>query len=265
MSETIYLYGFVPADAPLPSAGLAGIAGAEVELVELDGVAAAVSRVPGDAYAPAAIEPRLGDLGWVSEQGVQHERVVAWFVDHAQILPVRLLTLYSSLDTLRDDAAERTPAIRERMRRFQGRREWDVKVSYRPAVLERRIGEVSEAVAALDRELTEASPGRRYLLQRKRADLATAELGRSARELADRFYASLGPRVEHAARVPLPREAAELPVVLNAALLVRADAEPELHAHVAAEAGRLAELGLEVAFSGPWAPYRFMGESDAGG
>ena len=262
MSQVVYLYGFVPPDAPLPPDGLAGVGEQPVELVPLDGFAAAISRLPADSYAPDAIEPQLSDLNWVAERGVQHERVVAWFVDHAQILPVRLLTLYSNEDALRAEAAARAELLRAEMRRFAGLREWDLKVAYRAETLQQHLGEVSETVAELDREIADATPGKRFLLEKKRADLARVETARAARGLGEVLLHALGEHAVQIERVPIPREAAELPVVVNAALLVSSDAEAPLREAVRERAAALEAIGLQIAFSGPWAPYRFLASGD---
>ena len=92
MSDFLYLYGFVPPATPAPT-DLTGIAGSPIELLSSGDVKAVVGRVPAQDYAPDRIEDRLQDLKWVAEQGVAHERVVAWFVDHAQILPAPLFTM----------------------------------------------------------------------------------------------------------------------------------------------------------------------------
>ena len=59
-------------------------------------------------------------------------------------------------------------------------------------------------------------------------------------------------------RLPIPRADRELPVVLHAALLVEAPAEPALADEVARRAAELDAVGLSIQFSGPWAPYRFL-------
>src|SRR5690606_33158180 len=123
VNEAIYLYGFVPEGTAAPSGELAGIGGAPVEVVAVEGFCAAFGRVPSDEYGAEAVERRLRDLDWVGEQGLRHERVVAWFVDRGAIVPVRLLTLYGSLESLRRDAAGRAVEIREQLRRLADRRE----------------------------------------------------------------------------------------------------------------------------------------------
>lgn len=255
----IYLYGFVPSDVTLPEGSLLGIGDTEVELISLDGFAAAVGRVDEAAYGPEAIEPRTDDLEWMAEQGLRHEQVVAWFVDHASILPSRLLTLFSGESVLRDTAGSDADRIRATLDRFGGVREWDLKVAYSADELVAHLGEVSDQVKELDQRIEAAGPGTRFLLEKKRKDLARTESRAAARRLAGELLDEVRPEVED---VVVLRPPGDAPVVLNAALLVPREREARLRDRVEREAERLGGFGLTVGFSGPWAPYRFLDDDD---
>lgn len=265
MSDVIYLYGFVPAGAPTPPAGLTGLEDRAVALVEAGGVQAVVSELPGEGYSAQHIEALLQDLPWVAERGLAHERVVAWFVDAAEILPAPLFTLYSSRAALVQAVGARGAEVRAQLERLSGRREWDLKVGYRRDELERHAGTVSEEVRALDAEIAEAAPGRRFLLERKRAEVVKRELGAAARAVAQQLLEEVRPLAEAAVALSPPRDAAELPVLLAAALLLRREAEPDARLLVQQRADALARLGFSVEFTGPWAPYRFLEAATAGG
>ena len=260
MSALVYLYGFVPSATTLPAGGLAGIAGTPVELLPLDGFAAATGRPPSADFEPGALEQHTRDLRWVGLHGLEHEAVVAWFVDHAQILPVPLFTLYSSDVALRASAAERRPVILRLLESFVGLREWDLKVTCPEPDLRAHAAELSPAVAELDRRMAAATPGTRFLLERKRADLLRAGVADAARRLANEMLEQVRPAAARVRTLPLARTPEQPDVVLNAALLVPAAGELTLRERVAARAAALAPVGVQVAFSGPWAPYRFLDE-----
>lgn len=260
MSAPVYLYGFVPSAATLPSTGLAGIAGTTVELLWLDGFAAAIGRPASEDFEPAALEQHTRDLRWVGLHGLEHEAVVAWFVDHAQILPAPLFTLYSSDAALRAAAGERRPVILRLLESFVGLREWDLKVTCPEPDLRAHAAELSPAVAELDQRMAAAAPGTRFLLERKREDLLRAGVTDAARRLAHELLEQVRPAAARVRTLPLARTPEQPDVVLNAALLVPADGELALRERVAARAAALAPLGVQVAFSGPWAPYRFLDE-----
>jgi hypothetical protein len=62
--------------------------------------------------------------------------------------------------------------------------------------------------------------------------------------------------------LPIPRTQDVLPVVLHAALLVQTEHEAQLTAELETQAKQLRAIGMDLSFSGPWAPYRFMSEHD---
>jgi hypothetical protein len=257
MSSVVYLYGFVPADAPAP-AQLSGIAGTPVRVLDVGALRAVVSDLPADVYGAQQVEARLQDLGWVGEQGVAHERVVTWYVDNAEILPARLFSLYSSEAALRAAVTPTLPHVARALEVFAGRREWNLKAAYDAERIAQHGAELSDELRTIDEEIAAAPPGRRYLLQRRRADVVKREVSRMAHRAADELLAALARHAVQHRVLPLGAADASGTVVLNAALLVERAAEAALRT----DAERLHEhytgLGLIVSFSGPWAPYRFM-------
>lgn len=258
----IYLYGFVATDGEAPPERLLGVGGCPVSLVPLDGLTAVVSRVPDEEYGQDSVERHARDLEWLGEQGAAHERAVTWFVDRTDIVPVPLLTLYASLDHLAADAAARSGRVRATLARLAGRREWDLKVSYDARRLEENLGRFSEEVAELDRELDEAAPGRRYLLERKRAEVVRTAVAQTARRLAGEVLDDLSALADESVTLALPKEAAQLPVVLRAALLVPRDEEADLRERLSSRLDSLRAGGIEPELSGPWAAYRFVERAD---
>jgi hypothetical protein len=259
MSVT-YLYGCVPPAMDLPEGGLLGVGDTEVELLPADGFAAVISSLPEAEFGGAGLERNCGDVDWMAGQGLRHEQVIAWFVDHASILPSRFLTLFSSTDALRDRLEREGDGIREALGRFEGLREWDLKVGYEASRLEEHLGEVSAEIRRLDDEIGQAAPGKAFLLTKKRRDLARTEGRAVARRLAHELLASLEPAATEVVRLALTAD--DTPVVLNAALLIPRSRESEALERATGEARRLGRLGIAVWYTGPWAPYRFLESGD---
>lgn len=258
MSTVTYLYGFVAAgrswDAPRP----AGVDGAPVEHVQVGELDAIVSRLDAQRFGASAVEERLRDLDWLAGVGAAHEGVVTWFVDRGDILPVRMLTLFSTPQALRDHVLERTGQLTRELEALAGRREWDLKVTCDPVLLRQKLGELSEAVARLDEEMAAAAPGRRYLLDRKREKLVNSEVSQAARHLGASVVEAAAVHAERQLRIPPPEGAAGETLAANVAFLVQRTNEDALRESVAAEQERVEGLGGQVSLTGPWAPYRFL-------
>lgn len=260
MSPLLYLYGFVPPNAETPPAELGGIGGAPVRLLDAGGFALASSEVDPAVYSAGALEERLADLAWVGARGVEHEKVVTWFADHATIVPVRLFTLFSSETSLLEEARRRADDVTESLRRFRDVREWDLKVSYEVAALAPHLSLLSAEAARMDAEIEAAAPGRRYLLERKREELVRREAPAAARERARSLLDALRPLTEAVTELEIPPHREGLPVVLDAALLVHGARVEDLRRRVAEQAQELNGIGIRTQLTGPWAPYRFVSE-----
>ena len=260
MTALLYLYGFVPAGAATPPPELIGIEGAGVRLLDAGAFALASSEVDPTVYAAGALEQRLGDLAWVGARGVEHEKVVTWFADHATIVPVRLFTLFSSEESLLEEARRRSDEVSASLRRFRDAREWDLKVSFELTKLSRHLGELSDDAAKMEAEIEAAAPGRRYLLERKRDELTLREAPAAARRRARTLLDELRPLAEAVTELDIPPSREGLPVVLDAALLVQRERVEELRRVVAAHATELGGIGIRAQLTGPWAPYRFVAE-----
>lgn len=262
MADLVYLYGYIPQGAVAEELrGLRGIAERPVETHPCGPAVAVLSRVPVEEYDAERIEARLADLDWLGQQGLAHERVVAALVDHATVLPMRLFTLFSSDIALRAECDQRADWLRETLDKLEGVRQWDLKISYDSDRMLATIGESSEEVAALDADLAQAAPGRRYLLQKQRDDVARSAVRRSVASLGEEVLARLEPISADVKRVAPPSsvEPGELPVIIAAALLVSRANEGALREGLEEESARLGPRGVRVACSGPWAAYRFVG------
>lgn len=254
----IYLYGIVPGDSPDPPADLKGLEDAPVRLVRTSGVAAIVSEVPSEEYADDELNARLEDLAWVGERGVAHERVLDVFAAGGAVLPLSLFSLHRDEGRLRDRIAESADRYRAALERLAGRREWGIKVWRRQDASE-HVERLSPALAALSKEMEDAAPGRRYLLERKRENLRGEEIRVASKRLAHRIYGLLSEAAEHSVSSPLPAaqpEGARV-LLLSAAFLVSDGSFQDFHRRVGEAAHEAGAAGFDVEFTGPWPPYHF--------
>jgi hypothetical protein len=234
-----------------------------VEVLSLPDLGAVISHVSASEFSQERVDQSLQDLAWVAEQGIAHERVVAFFVDHAQILPASLFTLYSSDNALRSSVTAQHDAILAELRRLADVREWNLKISYDAGVLSAELNRFSAAVQRIDSEIVAAAPGRKFLLEKKRAELVKTEVVRAARAQAERVQGAVAPLCAETRTLPLPQSKDALPVVLHSALLVARDREEAVVQQLEQERAALGDSGLTLAFSGPWAPYRFVRHESA--
>jgi len=265
-----YVYGIVPeglAASPLPS----GLDDAEV-LVERDaGVAALVSKLDQFSYGPETLERNSADVEWLSPRAVAHDRVLTWASEHGAVIPLPMFSLFSGPEAVRSMLRDRAPLLASALTRVGRGREYALRVYRVDAELMAAIATLSPRLEELAASAASASPGQRYLLERKLEGQKRAEVRGVTQEVVDDIVSELSEHAFEAVRSPIPRiaDAEEAlggrgTLVLNAAFLV---SPPQLEAFqrtLTSLVEKRGEQGFRFDFTGPWPPYHFASEPDNG-
>lgn len=260
--SVLYVYGVV---GPTFDLGRApeGLEDAALGLVRGGAAAALVSELAGDRYAPAAVERATEDVEWLAPRAVAHDRVLTWASDRGPVVPLPMFSLFSGESAVVAMLESRRRELQAALQRAAQGREYALRVYRIDAELSTVAAELSPTLAELQRAADAASPGQRYLLQRKLEAARKAELRAIGERIARDTVAALSPHALAVKEDAAPRRdgagpAAELALVLDAAFLVSADAfdvfQRELTSLVAKHEGR----GFRFDFTGPWPLYHFV-------
>lgn len=114
----VYLYGIVPSDAPDPDSLLAGLDDRPVRVLRAGRIGALVSDVPVEAYGDDALNARLDDLAWVGERGMEHERVLDWYVERSALLPLSLFSIHRDEERIRHRLQSEEQDYERSLRKF---------------------------------------------------------------------------------------------------------------------------------------------------
>lgn len=261
--ETVfYLYGVVTSASPPPPADLVGIDDAPVRLVPAGSLAAIVSDVGAAAYSQEAIEAGLTDVRWAGERGVEHERVLTWFVDRTTVIPSAPFSLHAGEERVIERVAEHRERLEEAARRLAGHREMGIRIWRHEEVFVAQLSEHSPPLRQLAGEMDNATPGRRYLLGKKFEALRAEESVRMTEQIVRQAIAELRAFSSDARILPIPSAGPAdrtRTLVLHAAYLVADGVSKDFEATVQQLASTNRQAGLEWEFTGPWPPYHFVG------
>lgn len=241
-----YLYAVTRENGHAVLAGLTGVAGAPVHTVTRAGLAAYVSTVPLAEFGEGPLRRSLEDLDWVGETARAHHHVVETVAEIAATAPVRLVTVYSGEDQVRDMLDRRHDEFDEILAEVAGRREWGVK-----AYADRPPEPPPEPERPASR-----NPGTDYLRRRKESLRSREDSWRGAAERAEFIHDALA-SVAVASRRHRPQDpqlsGRDDWMLLNGAYLV----DDERRAEFAELLDGLRGPGIEIELTGPWAPYSF--------
>src|SRR5437773_2015896 len=165
-SDIWYVYGVVPAGFDLGRAP-AGLDDASIELCEGDEFAAVVSRLDGERYAPNVVERATEDVEWLAPRAVAHDRVLTWLSDNGPVVPLPVFSLFSGTPAVQKMLRERHPQLAAALQRAVSGREYALRVYRVDSELAKSAADLSPKLAQLRDAAAAASPGQRYLLERK--------------------------------------------------------------------------------------------------
>lgn len=257
----MYVYGIVPATLDVGAAP-PGIDGESVRAERAGSLAALASPVDAAVYAGGEAEARAGDVSWVGPRAVAHDAVLTWASECGGVIPLPMFTLFSDAAAVRAMLCEREGTLVPVLGRVAPAQEYTLRLFRLDSIARAALGATDPALAELERQAEGATPGQRYLLERKLQKERAVALDRAGAEAGASAFAALADHALDAARDPLPTRADDDggTAVLVASFLVRRDALDEFRAQVTRIAGELEPRGFRVEFSGPWPPYHFVRE-----
>jgi hypothetical protein len=257
-----YVYGVVRPSLEMATVPK-GIDGGAVNLIPKGEVAALATSVSADDYAPDRVEALTADVDWVSQRAIAHDRVLTWASDNAAVIPFPMWTLFRDVPAVKAMLSKRMKELLGTFARIADGKEFIVRVYVQPGVLKNRLGEHNSELTALEAEAAKASPGQKYLLQRKIENLRR-DAGRDvASKVAEEIHGSLSAvSTETVREQPVnsgaPREQGR--AILNAAFLVAPPRVIQFQQALTAMVNQYEPSGFKFDFTGPWPAYHFVGE-----
>jgi len=263
MSERVcYVYGVVGSSVDTATAPV-GIDGAMVTLIPNGDVSALVTSVSADDYAPEKVEALTADVDWVSARAMAHDRVLTWASDVGAVIPFPMWTLFHDPSAVKAMLSDRLGELRTTFKRIGDGREFIIRVYVQPGVFKDHLAEHKAELSALEAESARASPGQKYLLQRKLENLRRdAGRGVAAQAAAEIHDALRGASLDAVREQPLNSGAAREQgrAILNSSFLVAPARVVDFQRVLTAMVNKYEPSGFKFDFTGPWPAYHFVGE-----
>jgi hypothetical protein len=252
----LWVYCVARDDLPELPPEVAGVAaGHEPRILRAAGLAAVVSDVPLDEYGEHGLRRNLNDLDWLEEVVRAHESVLDAALPGGTIVPMRVCTIYTDAEHVKEMLGERRESFEEALARLAGRAEWGVKLTAdRDRVTETaraRMGHVAGATAGA---------GGAYLGRKQEGMRLRDEIDEILTATAAESHARIEEWAAESELLPAQRRdlsGHEGEMVLNAAYLVDEDRLDGFR-HVVAELGRqYGAEGFGYELTGPWPAFHF--------
>jgi hypothetical protein len=259
MSNVWYVYGVV--DSGMSAKGVPdGLDDSKVEALQEGNLAALISQLDAEAYEPARVEELSGDVDWVSGRAVAHDRVLTWVSDRGAVVPMAMYTtIFRDANGVRAMLRDRKRELAAALERVSRGREYALRVYRVDAELKAALPSIDPEIGKLADAAKTASPGQRYLMERKLDERVGQEVRAAGARIAAEIRDELSAAALETIASPIPRVSSDAPgiMVLNAAFLVAPAGLRGFQECLTAIVDRYQPAGFRFDFTGPWPAYHF--------
>lgn len=227
---------------------------------------ALVSEVSLAEYDLGALKSHLQDRSWLEFIAMAHQRVMTALLDSYTLLPLKLCTLYTSEEGAHAALAQGAEQFRATLDRIEGAVELGVKVYCDKEALAAWAERSAPQLSQLVQTVATASPGARYMLQKRlqrAAQQASEELRHSYAHASHGLLSSHARAAEQNPVQPAQIHGRSDDMVLNGSYLVdeaAADAFAVATDDLRAQYG---PCGFSFVLTGPWPAYSFSTSGSA--
>jgi hypothetical protein len=171
-NELIYVYCL--SDTPLR---LDDISKQEsLKCLVFQGFYAVVKYVSPSEFSEENLKKNLNDLLWVDINAREHIRMIGEVMQNSTVIPFKFGTLFNSEESLAKFIQDYSGSLTENLNYIKGKEEWSVKIYCNRSTLILQIGDISENVDTLQKEILESTPGKAFFLKRKKIELVDKEI-----------------------------------------------------------------------------------------
>ncbi len=228
------------------SEGMPG--GNELRAIEVgDGVWAVVQSVPEAEYGEAALARGLQNLDWVGPRAIAHEHVIESFLSATALLPMQLLTLFTSDDRVAEHVRSDRARIGRILKRVEKKVEWGLRLTW------------NEKEAREKAAKRPARTGTQFLARKRDVlDVSRRRLA-EARTAANRVYKAIDRQAAASQRrTSLERATPGSRLLLDAAFLVPVAKSGAFRTAIREQTRALRGTGIDTSLTGPWPAYNFI-------
>jgi hypothetical protein len=220
-----------------------------------------VKYVSANDFTEENFKRNVSDIQWLESNAREHIRVISKVMETGTVIPFKFGTIYQTNESLRKFVQDYSAALNENFKHIRGMEEWAVKIFCDRKTLMNKIDELSLESAELEKQIMASSPGKAFLLKRKKTDLVENEMDRLCKKYGQEYYDGFNDLSESVIlNNLLPKEftGREDTMILNAAFLVSKTKLADFMSNADIQKGNESNRGFFIEVTGPWPPFSFI-------
>lgn len=220
-----------------------------------------VKYVSSEEFSEENFKRNLSDIEWLETNAREHVEVINALMVRNTVIPFKFGTIFHAESSLEKFVTDYSDSLFENFQQIEGKEEWSVKIYCDRKSLSEQIDELSEETAALEKQIMASSPGKAFLLKRKKSELIENEMDRICKSYGQNYYNEFkNLSVSTNLNNLLPKEftGREDTMILNAAFLVRKSKVNDFINTVDMLGKKDGHSGFFIETNGPWPPFSFI-------
>lgn len=195
-------------------------------------------------------------MEWIKKMALAHEVIVETLMKTCQpLLPMKFCTIFKGNKQVEGVLKSQYLEFKQTLARLKDKEEWGIKMYADFKKLSQNQGELKKKAPA-------QTSGKTYLLAKKKEEEAQEKAVQEVSKIADKTYRQFKKFAFSSVLCELlPKRATGKPVgmILNSSYLVPKEGVAEFKHESKRLQDEYMQLGFEIACTGPWPPYNFLG------
>jgi len=214
-----------------------------------------------DEFSEENFKRNLSDIKWIETNARDHIDVINALMSQNTVIPFKFGTIFLTEVSLMKFITDYSNSLIENFQHIEAKEEWSVKIYCDRKSLSEQIDELSEETAALEKQIMASSPGKAYLLKRKKSELIENEMDRICKSYGQNYYnefKNLSTSTNLNNLLPKEFTGREDTMILNASFLVSKTKVSDFLNTVAVLREKDGNSGFFIETTGPWPPFSFI-------
>lgn len=220
-----------------------------------------VKFVSSEEFSEDNFKRNLSNIEWLETNAREHVEVINILMAQNTVIPFKFGTIFLTEVSLKKFITDYSDSLFENFHHIEGKEEWSVKIYCDRKSLSEQIDELSDETAALEKQIMASSPGKAFLLKRKKSELTENEMDRICKSFGQNYYDEFKKlSVSTNLNNLLPKEftGREDTMILNAAFLVSKTKVNDFINTFDTLRERDGNSGFFIETTGPWPPFSFI-------
>jgi hypothetical protein len=220
-----------------------------------------VKYVSESEFSEENFKMNLSNIYWLENNAREHVEVINLIMKQKAVIPFKFGTIFLTEVSLMKFITDYSNSLIENFQHIEAKEEWSVKIYCDRKSLSEQIDELSEETAALEKQIMASSPGKAYLLKRKKSELIENEMDRICKSYGQNYYnefKNLSASTNLNNLLPKEFTGREDTMILNASFLVSKTKVGDFLNTVAVLREKDGNSGFFIETTGPWPPFSFI-------